>query len=776
MESTNSYQLKQQEDNYILSITMLEGSIKISCGNSSGQIYSQIFALSDLKTKEEIFQPVQNAFDVVEIFDYILKNEKVKVVEEQSGVMQILLYLASEDRTIELTLEKEMGENAKEEQGFNNEMEANENNMEQNAELNGENNVNYYQNLNANVDTGLNVDVNANENVETNYEEYNANNVESNVNVNNEQFNMEEFLKNTQPEVNANEETNFQMDNNNYNYVQNENINVNNEFGNINVANTENITNNANTETTSNNFNINNKIYYSFGQASENVANTANIENANINSNANIESYNNFTTTQTITQTTQTNVNTNVLAQPKQEKQNMYSIPYITPADEVPKPQPQPQVNQTQKVQIPEYSEYSSSMSKISTAKVVPAMTQTTTTTTKTTFNAEKSLQKPKSEKYHEVSLSLPKDKKPDQDEQRINKLQGEQSSLKNQHSVFNNKITELTNLIKSYRSKITVLQSQKNASEIESLRAENQRIKQQLGEIGRLRKEVAEAQYLRNQLGEYEILRQKAAQVDSMKNQLSEINSLKMKIAELSGMKNRLDEIKRLKEEINRLNSYSANVNEINNLKAQIMNLENLRQQQQHQKSQAQSQSQTLTQKTETKMTKSIIKGDIIHNLNELEMLTRKINKSNNKIILNLLYKATADSDNASAFHQKCDKAESTLVLVESDKGKRFGGFTSKNWRGDCVEKKDSEAFVFSLDTMKIYDIIEGEDAIGCYPQCGPVFMGCQIRIFDNAFKKGGTTFERNVNYETEEDFELAGGERAFGVKEIEVYEVIVE
>ena len=781
MESTNSYQLKQQEDNYILSITMLEGSIKISCGNSSGQIYSQIFALSDLKTKEEIFQPVQNAFDVVEIFDYILKNEKVKVVEEQSGVMQILLYLASEDRTIELTLEKETGGNAKEEQGFNNEMEANENNMEQNAELNGENNVNYYQNLNANVDTGLNVDVNANENVETNYEEYNANNVESNVNVNNEQFNMEEFLKNTQPEVNANEETNFQMDNNNYTYIQNENINVNNEFGSNDVTNAENITNTANTETTSNNFNINNKIYYSFGQASENVANTASIENASINANANTESYNNFTTTQTqtqtqtTTQTTQTNVNTQVFTQPKQEKQNIYSTPYITPADEMPKPQSQSQP-QTQKVQIPEYSEYSSSMSKISTAKVVPAMTQTTTTTTKTTFNAEKSLQKPKLEKYHEVSLSLPKDKKPDQDEERINKLQGEQSSLKNQHSVFNNKITELTNLIKSYRSKITVLQSQKNASEIESLRAENQRIKQQLGEIGRLRKEVAEAQYLRNQLGEYEILRQKAAQVDSMKNQLSEINSLKMKIAELSGMRNRLDEIKRLKEEINRLNSYSANINEINNLKAQIMHLENLRQQQQHQKSQAQSQSQTLTQKTETKMTKSIIKGDIIHNLNELEMLTRKINKSNNKIILNLLYKATADSDNASAFHQKCDKAESTLVLVESDKGKRFGGFTSKNWRGDCVEKKDSEAFVFSLDTMKIYDIIEGEDAIGCYPQCGPVFMGCQIRIFDNAFKKGGTTFERNVNYETEEDFELAGGERAFGVKEIEVYEVIVE
>ena len=783
----NSYQLKQEDDNYILTITVLEESVKISCENSSGQINSKIFALSDLKTKDEIFQSIQNAFDVIDIFDFIIKNEKVKVFEDQSGVMQFLLYLASEDRTIELTLEKEMGENAQEEQGFNNEMEANENNMEQNMELNGENNVDFYQNENVNVGTGLSVDTGAIQSVESNYEDFNADNVESimesNVNANKEQFNMEEFLKNTQPEINANEETNFQMDNNmiennnNYNYVQNENenINVNNEFSNISVANTENITNTANTETTSNdfdaNFNINNKIYYSFGQASENVANTANIENVNINTNANTKSYNNFTTTQTQTQTqtTQTNVNTNIFSQPKQEKHNMYNIPYITPADEQPKPQPQPQINQTQKVQIPEYSEFSSSMSKISTAKVIPTVTKITQTTI-----TEKSLPKPKLEKYHEVSLSLPKDKKNDQDEQRISKLQGEQSSLKSQHSVFNNKITELTNMIKTYRSKITVLQSQKTASEIEFLRAENQRIKQQLGEIGRLRKEVAEAQYLRNKLGEYEILRQKAAQVDSMKSQLSEINNLKMKITELSGMGNRMDEIRRLKEELNRLNSYSANLNEINNLKAQIMHLENLRHQQQQQK--VQSQSQTLVQKTETKMTKSVIKGDIIHNVNELEMLTRKINKSNNKIILNLLYKATADSDNASAFHQKCDKAESTLVLVESDKGKRFGGYTSKNWRGDCEEKKDSDAFVFSLDTMKIYDIIEGEDAIGCYPQCGPVFMGCQIRIFDNAFKKGGTTFERNVNYETEEDFELSGGERAFGVKEIEVYEVIVE
>ena len=170
----------------------------------------------------------------------------------------------------------------------------------------------------------------------------------------------------------------------------------------------------------------------------------------------------------------------------------------------------------------------------------------------------------------------------------------------------------------------------------------------------------------------------------------------------------------------------------------------------------------------------KIYVKGDIIHDAKELEMLTRKINKFNRKLTLNLLYKATADSDKAIAFHRKCNDAKSTIVLVETDKGKRFGGFTTCSWSGECIDKKDEEAFIFSLDKMKIYDNIPEEDAIGCYPKFGPIFLGCQIRIYNNAFSKGGTTFEKGLNYNTEEDFELTGGDRVFNVKEIEVYEVI--
>ena len=168
------------------------------------------------------------------------------------------------------------------------------------------------------------------------------------------------------------------------------------------------------------------------------------------------------------------------------------------------------------------------------------------------------------------------------------------------------------------------------------------------------------------------------------------------------------------------------------------------------------------------------IINGELIENNDELEFLIRKIGQNNNKqIILTILYKATVDSDKAAAFHNKCDWAKSNIVIIKSGNGKRFGGFTSCNWSGNSIDKKDDNAFIFSLDKMKIYDIIPGEKAIGCYPNYGPVFLGGQIIIYDNSFTKGGSTFLKGFNYNTQEDFELTDGLQKFAVKEIEVYNV---
>ena len=165
------------------------------------------------------------------------------------------------------------------------------------------------------------------------------------------------------------------------------------------------------------------------------------------------------------------------------------------------------------------------------------------------------------------------------------------------------------------------------------------------------------------------------------------------------------------------------------------------------------------------------LLKG-IIHKYSEISDVVDKIQKIFFKNInFNLVYKAFNDGDKAQTFHEKCDYLSMSLVLIETDKNIRFGGFTMRSWEGYNIKKIDNHAFVFSLETNNIFDIKINEPAIGCYPKYGPVFFGCQIRIYDNFFSRGGTTCHKGLNYYTTIDYELNNGEQKFLVKDIEIY-----
>jgi len=324
----------------------------------------------------------------------------------------------------------------------------------------------------------------------------------------------------------------------------------------------------------------------------------------------------------------------------------------------------------------------------------------------------------------------------------------------------------------------------------INNIKSENLSLKKQISELRNSQRELQNISLTKNQLEELESLRKKVAEFEILKSQLNELNSLRVEVAKYHSVKNQLKELTLLKGKLNEQNKEIAQLKkkaaEADKLKLRVEELENLKNRNEQEIKGLKESLRIYSIKTSTKEDKEMIdedtpeevtvKGDIIHDINELELITKKINHNNQKLTLNLLYKATADTDKAAAFHAKCDEAKSSIVLVETKKGKRFGGFTTCSWSGDCIEKKDEEAFVFSLDKLKTYDNIPGEEAIGCYPKFGPIFLGCQIRIYDNAFTKGGTTFERGLNFDTEEDYELTGGDRVFDVKEIEVYEVVIE
>ena len=351
-------------------------------------------------------------------------------------------------------------------------------------------------------------------------------------------------------------------------------------------------------------------------------------------------------------------------------------------------------------------------------------------------------------------------------------------TSSPKQNDIINNEkdkiIENLKNEINNLNLEISQLRSQNELlkQENENLKLECQVIKntqdgnQSKEIIFKKEKEsyIKEIENLRNQLGKLnefeEYKRIKEEEISILKTQIEELLSNQRRIEDYANQKQReIDELKLYIEEL--LKKQKQNEYEYQNMLRQTQQKETNMEDQ-------------MLSIQDTRL--EVVKGDIIQNTKELELLTRKISKNNKKITLNLLYKATVDSDKAQAFHNKCDSVNNSLVLVKSANGKRFGGYTTCNWRGNNIEKRDENAFVFSLDKLKTYDVIPGEDAIGCYPNYGPVFLGCQIRLYNEFFTKGGTTYEKGLNYNTEEDFELSGGLNKFEVKEVEVYGVEIE
>ena len=764
-------------DNYYIKISIFGNSIKIVCKNSLEPTseHTRSFTLEDIRKIDHAFNSIQNLEQIIYLIDVGFKNKMVKVVKVGASiriVIQVVLHgvphqvdfpitekgdftftksstnkLITTKTTTQTQYLKETGSNEIDPR-FSTEIgldpskvarqSINANTAEIIKSIQDQQNINL-QNLNK---TKIDLDkipippieqtskVNLGTYVPSTMQNYNIQETPT-------QLNFEEYKTTSTPEITT-QDTSAQFN-----------------FGEYQATSIPEIT----TQDTSAQFN--------FGEYQA-TSSTPEITTQDTSAQFNFGEYQATSTTEMTTQYNVTNnfesnpisvpVETGV-AQTTTTTTNTYSLPYITPADDL--GQTDTGYNQVN------YGEYQS--------------------TTYTNYDTQN---------FANIEI------KPNVQDDRLNKLEGETSNLKNEHEQIYNQLISLSSQVNSYKNLLELLEKEKASSELSSLRAENAAIKQQLSELKSLRSEASNVTVLRSQLLELEALRRKASEMDSLKGQLNELTALRAKVAELSGLKTQLDELNSLKAQVNQINSirmndlnmlrekvdklFSSKFNTENNekeiLKQKVDDLEglnaqyeqeirSLRQSSKVQESEFEKRRHIFQDKTQN----ITVKGDIIHSIEELELLTRKMNKNNNKITLNLIYKATTDSDKAKAFHEKCDDAQSTLVLIETDKGKRFGGFTTCSWAGDCQEKKDEDAFVFSLNKMQVYENIPSELAIGCYPNFGPIFLGCQIRIYDNAFTNGGTTYEKGLNFNTEEDYELTGGDKSFNVKEIEVYEVIV-
>lgn len=178
-----------------------------------------------------------------------------------------------------------------------------------------------------------------------------------------------------------------------------------------------------------------------------------------------------------------------------------------------------------------------------------------------------------------------------------------------------------------------------------------------------------------------------------------------------------------------------------------------------------------------------NIIDSKIIKDKKEYDFLVERLKNvklpeskdiiegENNKIVFVLLYRGSRDRDGANDFHLKCDKYKNTLILVKTKKGLRFGGFTCEKWDGKG-DKRDKNAFCFSLTKNKIYNWIKGK-SIYADPESGPFFGNCMFEIKDKFFDNGGECSEDYFYDNQEGGCELNNGEEVFEVEEVEVFNI---
>ena len=737
---SSSYKLSKDNKEYILTLSIFGNSIRITCRsalNETALNYTRDFSIEDLKNLNQMFISVNKLTEALQAIDQALKMEKVDIVEEGEN-LQIKFYISQKGAHVI-----------------------------ENAQT---------------VTTDYNTFSQTNEAYhykETPYENYDLNQ-----NFNFQQGNTYQDSIPIEGAINENETPYLDA--------------LNTETLNLNINSSEGYTDYSNLEYQNGTENLTGQ-YIGTDQAYTETANTylggtiAQYENnfneyessTPVNYNLPIEDTNKNQYLQSFQETTQTVETVNQYIQPSTN----FEGPYIQPADDL---------NQnTEPVQTDQYyQQYTATNIEENPDDKIDQLEGATSNLKNDHQLIQDQLNTLSNQinSYKDQLTLMEKGKGDDE----ISQLRAENKIIKQQ-------LNEL-NSLRNDAAEVKFLRSQ--MEELISLRkkvAEMEVLKGQLGELNALRAKVAKLDSVKAQCAEINNLRNQVSQMNMMKQQLGELDALKAKVVELSGVQSQLGELNRLraqvgqvevlKSQLDELTKLKSNAGDLDELRRKIAELENIKSQYELEiKSLREGKSSNEQSKLihETKLRSTgmeskqlyfedkpeqiCVKGEIIHNTDELELLTRKINKMNQKLTLTLLYKASADSDKASVFHEKCDEAKGSLVLVETDKGKRFGGYTSCSWSGDCIDKKDENAFVFSLDKMEIYDNIPGEDAIGCYPKFGPIFLGCQIRIYDNAFTKGGTTFEKGLNFNTEEDFELTGGDRIFNVKDIEVYEVIAQ
>ena len=173
----------------------------------------------------------------------------------------------------------------------------------------------------------------------------------------------------------------------------------------------------------------------------------------------------------------------------------------------------------------------------------------------------------------------------------------------------------------------------------------------------------------------------------------------------------------------------------------------------------------------------------NIIRKPNEIYFLSSLISDSN-EITYDICYKSSIDGQSPQFFYKNCASSSPLVFLIETKYGYRFGVFINTfigNDFDDEIYLRDENAFIFSFDTLKKYEIKDSDKDYAIFlrknkfPWFGKkdIFIGDNFGENANSFCEYPNAFKRNEDDKGE--YILNGGIKKFIIKEIEILTIYI-
>ena len=175
------------------------------------------------------------------------------------------------------------------------------------------------------------------------------------------------------------------------------------------------------------------------------------------------------------------------------------------------------------------------------------------------------------------------------------------------------------------------------------------------------------------------------------------------------------------------------------------------------------------------------IINSEIIKDINELKLIFNSLstyNKFDGFPDIQTIFQSSLDGESSNSFHKFCDGEPNLIVLIETNNGERFGGYTKIGFSSDKETKEDDTIFIFNLDKMEIYKKFKKIFRfIYNDPNNGPCF-GPQndiiFQISDNYLKEKSYIREF-FNKENEKFCDISAQNKEFIVNKLEILKILI-